>query len=350
MIDELMATANIFQRKLGELGCLLMDGATGTNLFDKGLVSGNAPELWNDEYPDRILELNADFVKAGSDVILTNSFGANAMRLKLHKNEHRVSELNEKSALVARRAANLGNREVIVAGSMGPLGELMEPLGTLGMEEAIEAFTDQALALERGGCDILWIETLSSKEELIAATQGAERTSLPFTCTASFDTKGRTMMGISPAEFARICITLNVLPVAVGSNCGIGPAQTVAAVREMCNELPEQFNYVAKANCGVPYWEGAQIRYSASPQQMYDYAQVARNSGATVIGGCCGTQAEHVRRMREALDNYEPEEQLTVEQIETRLGEVFNTTPKTVSKKRSSNRTSKRRSRKRRAN
>ncbi len=306
-------------------GFLLMDGATGTNLFDMGLVSGDAPELWNDEYPDRVLKLNAGFAQAGSDVILTNSFGCNAMRLKLHSAQHRVSELNEKASAIALQAAESTDRDVFVAGSMGPLGELIEPVGTLSMEDAIEAFSEQALALERGGCQILWIETISSEQELVAAATAAARTALPFACNASFDTHGRTMMGISPAGFAEICNGLDKKPFAVGSNCGIGPAQTVAAVYEMTQAHQGTFSFVAKANCGIPVWEGTSIRYTATPEQMYIYAQVARATGASIIGGCCGTQFEHVRFMRKALDEYVFADKPTLPEITEKLGSVFKT-------------------------
>lgn len=320
---------------------ILMDGATGTNLFDMGLVSGDAPELWNDEFPDRVFQLNFGFVEAGSDVVLTNTFGANAMRLKLHASEHRVSELNEKAAEIARRAAHQGDREVFVAGSMGPLGELIEPVGTLNMEDAIKAFTVQALALERAGCDILWIETLSSEEELTAAATGASRTNLPYACTGSFDTNGRTMMGISPARFAQICSELKMRqPFAVGSNCGVGPAQTVAAAMEMVEALPDRFKYVAKANCGVPVWEGSKIRYTASPEQMSVYVGIASDAGATIIGGCCGTQFEHVRRMRESMDRHQPGERPTIADVAEKLGEVFDTAPQTSNRRRSGRRRS----------
>ena len=329
------------EKVLEENRNMLIDGATGTNLFDMGLVSGDAPELWNDEYPDRVFQLNFGFVEAGSDVVLTNTFGANAMRLKLHASEHRVSELNEKAAEIARRAVSQGDRDVFVAGSIGPLGELIEPVGTLSMEDAIEAFTVQALALERSGCDILWIETLSSEEELTAAATGASRTNLPYACTGSFDTNGRTMMGISPARFAQICSELTVRqPFAVGSNCGVGPAQTVAAAMEMVEALPDRFKYVAKANCGVPVWEGSKIRYTASPEQMSVYVGIASDAGASIIGGCCGTQFEHVRYMREAMDRYQPGERPTIADVTQKLGEVFDTTPQKSKRRRSGRRRS----------
>ncbi len=316
---------SIFQKVLDEEKFLLLDGATGTNLFDMGLISGDAPELWNDLYPDRVFSLNYGFVEAGSDVVLTNSFGANAMRLKLHSSVSRVSELNEKAAEIARNATVQANKRVFVAGSIGPLGELIEPLGELSMEDATTAFTDQALALERGGCDILWIETISSEEELTAAALGAMATDLPFVCCGSFDTKGHTMMGISPARFVEICLNLSVRPLAVGANCGVGPAQTVAATLEMARAHPGRFHYVAKANCGIPVWVGTKIRYNATPEQMFDYAQIARDTGATIIGGCCGTQFNHVRKMRSALDQYEPGPMPTNKEISDRLGKVFET-------------------------
>ena len=327
-----------FQKILDEKKFLLMDGATGTNLFDMGLVSGDAPELWNDLHPDRVFELNFGFVEAGSDVVLTNSFGANAMRLKLHASENRVSELNEKATEIAKSAAERSDRKVFVAGSMGPLGELIEPLGALSMDEAVVAFTDQALALERGGCDILWIETISSEEELTAAALGAMAADLPYVCCGSFDTNGRTMMGITPARFVEICLGFSMKPFAVGSNCGIGPAQTVAATLEMARVYPGRFHYVAKANCGVPVWEGTKIRYTATPEQMFDYAQIARDTGATVIGGCCGTKVQHVEKMRAALDQHEPGPMPTNEEISDKLGKVFDTAPVRSTRKRRSRR------------
>ncbi len=327
--------------ELGGKDCLLLDGATGTNLFDMGLVSGDAPELWNADFPERVLELNRGFVESGSDIILTNSFGANAMRLKLHGSEHRVAELNERAAGIARNAAEQSDHRVFVAGSMGPLGELIAPVGTLELQTAIDAFTEQALALERGGCDALWIETISSREELIAAAMGAAATSLPFSACGSFDTNGRTMMGISPAEFVEICLEMDDQPFAVGSNCGVGPAQTVAAALEMSNAYPNLFHYVAKANCGVPVWEGTAIRYTATPEQMDAYAQIARSAGAAIIGGCCGTRFDHVERMRTALDQYRPMRKPTTADIVASLGEVFDSTPHESGRRRISRRRTK---------
>src|SRR6202166_2793879 len=187
---------------LAERPWLLADGATGSNLFDRGLQSGDAPELWNSEHPERIGLLHRAFVEAGADIILTNTFGGTRHRLKLHKAEDRVAELNEKAAGIARSEADRARRTVLVGGSMGPTGEILEPLGPLSLDAAREAFAEQATALARGGADILWIETMSSIEETEAAIRGARTTGLPIVATLSFDTNGRTMMGVTPSELA----------------------------------------------------------------------------------------------------------------------------------------------------
>src|SRR5882762_4016114 len=164
---------------LDERPWLLADGATGSNLFDRGLQSGDAPELWNADHPDRVADLHRNFVEAGADIILTNSFGGTRHRLKLHKAEHRVGELNERAAALARGVADRSGRAVLVAGSMGPTGEILEPLGPLKWDMAREAFAEQAAALASGGADVLWIETMSSVEETEAAIAGARTVGLP---------------------------------------------------------------------------------------------------------------------------------------------------------------------------
>ncbi|MEO8408497.1 MAG: homocysteine S-methyltransferase family protein, partial [Oxalobacteraceae bacterium] len=175
---------------------LLTDGATGTNLFTMGLTSGDTPELWNIEHPDRIAKLHRSFIEAGADIILTNSFGGNRYRLGLHKAQSRVEELNEAAARIARCEADACGRDIVVAGSMGPTGEILEPVGALSIDAATAAFAEQAQALMQGGVDVLWIETMSSREEAEAAIAAAAATGLPVVCTMSFDTNGRTMMGV----------------------------------------------------------------------------------------------------------------------------------------------------------
>src|SRR6204780_234082 len=231
---------------LNERPWLLADGATGSNLFERGLLSGDAPELWNSDHPERIAQLHRAFVDAGADIILTNSFGGTRHRLKLHKAEQRVAELNEKAARIARSEADRAARVVLVAGSMGPTGEILEPLGPLGLDMARESFAEQAAALASGGADVLWIETMSSVEETEAAIAGARTVGLPVVATLSFDTNGRTMMGITPSELADLHRRHHLA--ACGSNCGVSPAELVASMVNLATASDPAAILVAKAN------------------------------------------------------------------------------------------------------
>lgn len=315
------------QRLLSERGWLLADGATGTNLFDVGLQTGDAPELWNFEHPDRIENLHRSMIEAGSDIVLTNSFGGSRHRLKLHKWQDRVAEVNETAARIARGVADAEGkkqgREIVVAGSMGPTGELFQPLGPLSIEEGIEAFAEQARALAAGGVDVLWIETMSSKDEVTAAVAGAGTTGLPVVTTLSFDTNGRTMMGVTPGEAVQLFHSLTPRPMAYGANCGVGAAELVTAILNMSGNADPDDVIIAKGNCGIPYYVEGRIRYDGTPELMADYARLARDVGARIIGGCCGTSPAHIRAMRAALEGYAPAvEKPDLDAIVARLGQV----------------------------
>lgn len=303
---------------------LLADGATGTNLFAMGLQTGDSPELWNVDHPDRIAANYVSFIEAGSDIVLTNTFGGTAFRLKLHDAQDRVTELNEAGARIARECADATTeRKILVAGSMGPTGELMEPMGALTMESATAAFAEQAQALAAGGADILWIETMSSLEEVQAALAGAATTDLPTVCTVSFDINGRSMMGVTPADLVNLYEHSEHPPTACGSNCGVGASELVVAILNMGNASDNEENiYVAKANCGIPEYVEGKIHYNGTPEIMADYVRMAIDAGARIIGGCCGTTPEHIRAMREALDEHIKGEKPTVAEVEARLGEV----------------------------
>ncbi|MGQ7792845.1 betaine--homocysteine S-methyltransferase [Faunimonas sp. B44] len=307
------------ERLLAEGRILLADGATGTNLFDMGLTAGDPPEFWNTEHPDRVKGLHAGFLQAGADIILTNSFGSNRHRLKLHNAQSRVFELNKRAAELAREAAEEAGRDVIVAGSMGPTGELFQPLGELTEADAIESFAEQAEGLKAGGADVAWIETMSATEEMLAAARGAIAAGLPYVVTASFDTAGRTMMGLQPADMPAIFAGLPVPPLAVGANCGVGASDLLVSVLSM-GEGGSAIPIVAKANCGVPQFHGEHIHYSGTPELMAEYVRLAANAGARIIGGCCGTTATHLLAMREALDRYQAGPRPTQEDIEAVTG------------------------------
>ena len=301
---------------------LLADGAIGSNLFERGLQSGDAPELWNSDHPERIAGLHRAFVDAGADIILTNSFGGTRHRLKLHKAEHRVAELNEKAAQIARCEADRAARVVLVAGSMGPTGEILEPLGPLSADAAREAFAEQAIELARGGAELLWIETMSSVEETEAAVAGARATNLPVIATLSFDTNGRTMMGITPSELAGLHRKLELA--ACGSNCGTGPSELVACMVNLATASDPGAILVAKANCGIPQFRDGEIRFNGTPELMAQYACLSLDSGARIIGGCCGTTPDHLRVMRLALEAHVRGPKPDLAAIESRLGAISN--------------------------
>jgi 5-methyltetrahydrofolate--homocysteine methyltransferase len=312
--------SNRFLDLLANRPFLMLDGATGTNLFQMGLMTGDAPELWNFEQPEKIAALHQSFVDAGSDVFLTNSFGGTRYRLKLHNAQDRVHEINREAARIARKVADKAGRPVIVAGSMGPTGELYEPLGPLTIADGADAFAEQARALAEGGVDVLWIETMSSREEVAAAVKGAAVTGLPFVTTCSFDTNGRTMMGLTPAEFARFVHELDPKPAAYGANCGVGAPDLVLTVTQLAQAAAPGDIIIAKGNCGIPYYDEGQIRYNGTPALMADYARLVRDAGARLVGGCCGTSPEHLAAIRGALDSHQPGTPPSVETIVDKLG------------------------------
>src|SRR5271156_3203405 len=314
--------ADPLTRLLATRPWLLADGATGTNLFASGLVAGDAPELWNVLHPDRVRALARSFVQAGADIILTNTFGGTRYRLQLHKAADRVVELNEAAARIARREADRAGRPVLVAGSIGPTGELMQPLGALDPEAASAAFAEQAAALARGGVDLLWIETMSSVEETEAAIAGTRTTDLPVIATLSFDTNGRTMMGITPSELAGLHRKHHLA--GCGSNCGVSPSELVATIVNLAAASDSASVLVAKSNCGIPQYVDGAIRFDGSPELMAVYAGLALDAGARIIGGCCGTTPEHVRRMRLALEAHVPGPKPDLATIEAKLGAISN--------------------------
>ncbi|MFP4305548.1 betaine--homocysteine S-methyltransferase [Rhodosalinus sp.] len=307
-------------RLLDQREWLLADGATGTTLFNMGLMSGDAPELWNVDHPDRISALYRGAVKAGSDLFLTNSFGGNASRLKLHAAQDRVFELNRAAAELGREVADAAGRPVVVAGSVGPTGDIMEPVGSLSHAEAVEMFHEQAEGLKAGGVDILWLETISAPEEYRAAAEAFARAAMPWCGTMSFDTAGRTMMGVTAPAMAELVESLPNPPIAFGANCGTGAADLLRTVLGFAEAGPTR-PLIAKGNAGIPKYVDGHIHYDGTPALMADYAVLARDAGARIIGGCCGTQPEHLRRMREALETRPKGPRPTLEQIVAALGD-----------------------------
>lgn len=311
--------SNAFQTMLDSYDVILADGATGTNLFNMGLTSGDAPEIWNTEHPDRIRKLYAMAVNAGSDLFLTNSFGGNASRLKLHDAQNRVRELNRVAAELGRDVADTSGRKVVVAGSVGPTGEIMEPVGALSHALAVEMFHEQADGLKEGGADVLWLETISAPEEYRAAAEAFALADMPWVGTMSFDTAGRTMMGVTSSDMVKMVEDLPNPPLAYGANCGTGSSDLLRTVLGFAAQGSER-PIIAKGNAGIPKYVDGHIHYNGTPELMADYAVMARDCGAKIIGGCCGTMAEHLESMREALDTRPRGARPSLEEIVDRLG------------------------------
>jgi len=309
--------------KLSELlearGRLVADGGMGTSLFELGLQAGSTPELWNVEHPDRVASVHAGFIEAGSDIILTNTFGGTAARLDLDKLGHRVVELNEAGVAVARSVGDDADRDIVVAGSVGPTGQLFEPLGELTHARGVDLFKEQVTALGAAGADVIWIETLSSTEELAAAVGAASTTGLPIVSTMSFDTHGKTMMGLPPSRLAEWWQSSDFTPIAIGANCGIGPGDVVLAVDELRLADPD-LTIVAKANCGVPQMIDGTLWYPTASEDMYAYAEMALDAGARIVGACCGSIPSHIAQIRSVVDSHHSRSDFDRSEVVARLG------------------------------
>ena len=298
---------------------LMADGATGTNLFNMGLSSGEPPEFWNVDLPDNIRKLYKGAVDAGSDIFLTNTFGGNASRMKLHNAQDRVRELNRVGAALGREIADAAGRTVVVAGSIGPTGEIFEPMGTLTHALAVEMFHEQAEGLKEGGADVLWVETISAPEEYKAAAEAAKLAGMPWCGTMSFDTAGRTMMGITSASMAEMVEKLAHPPIAFGANCGVGASDLMRTVLGFAS-TGTQRPIIAKGNAGIPKYHDGHIHYDGTPELMAEYAVLTRDAGVRIIGGCCGTMPEHLRAMRDAMENRPKGPRPTLEDVAAKLG------------------------------
>ena len=200
-----------------------------------------------------------------------------------------------------------------------PRGDLFAPLGELTFDTAVEVFFEQMTALKQGGADIAWIETMSATEEIDAAVTAAERADFDYVYTASFDTAGKTMMGLAPADLQTAAGEHKCSPVAFGANCGVGASDMLVSILAMSEASPEAV-IVAKANCGVPKIKGDKVVYTGTPDLMARFARLAIDSGARIIGGCCGTTADHLAAMRQALDDYQPGSPPSTDTIVSQIG------------------------------
>ncbi len=281
---------------LREKQVLIADGASGTFLMESGLPAGTPPEAWNLEQPERIIDLHQQYVNAGSNIILTNTFGGSRVKLSKAGLEAKTNEINRAAAVLARDAAG---EYVYVAGDIGPTGELMEPFGPLSFDRALEVFSEQAQALVNGGVDLLWVETMSDLEEARAAVTAARQvTDLPVFCSLSFTGKGRTMMGLGARQAVEELYPLGLA--AIGANCGNGLDPVEAALVQMSETLPG-VPLIAKPNAGLPRLVDGQSLYDTSPAVFAERIEAFVKIGASVVGACCGSNPEYIRVIKEKM-------------------------------------------------
>lgn len=277
---------------------LIADGAAGTMLMSAGLEPGAAPELWNIERPEQILGLHRAYLEAGSQIILTNTFGGNRAKLGKMGLAERSQELNLAGAALARQAAD---DRAYVAGDMGPTGELMEPFGPLTFDLAVDIYAEQAATLAAGGVDALWIETMTDLDEARAAVTGARRSSdLPVLCSLSFGRKGRTLMGVKASQAAETLWPLGLA--AIGANCGEGLDPVEEALRQMAEALPG-VPLIAKPNAGLPRMVNGKTEYDVMPDEFATRLSKFITLGARIVGACCGSNPHYIEAIAAALQS-----------------------------------------------
>ena len=293
--------ANEFSTILFEKKLLVSDGATGTNLIQRGLPQGKTAEEWVLENPEIILQLHKDFIKAGSDLILTSTFGGSKIRLEQSGIADRFSEVNSKAVDLAREAAL--NTKTLIVGSIGPLGHMLKPLGPLDEKDAEVYYYDQAKALVEAGVEILLIETqFDLTEASIGVNAALASGDLPVICSFSFDRGTKTMMGVSPVKFAQTLGKSGVA--ALGINCGKSLEDNLNSLKELAEATDLPIWY--KPNAGLPrLTDDGRPVYDVSPEIMAGHVESWIESGAKIIGGCCGTTPEHLSAVAEVVKHYQ---------------------------------------------
>ena len=276
---------------------LISDGATGTNLQQRGLERGTPPEVWVLEKPEEIIKLNKDFIAAGSNILLTCTFGASPIRLAQNNFEGKTAEINQKAVLLTKKSTE--GTQVLIAGSMGPLGHMLKPYGDLEIETAKNNYEEQALALDQAGIDFFLVESQFDLNEVKVALQAIQQVSTrPIVCSFSYDRGTRTMMGVKPSQTATELAGFGLT--AIGINCGKSLEDNLNSLIELkqATQLPIWF----KPNAGLPKLDdsGKPI-YEIKPEDMGNHVHEWINAGANIIGGCCGTSPAHLKSIADAL-------------------------------------------------
>lgn len=278
---------------------LISDGAWGTFLQQKGLAPGECPELWNLSRPNDVFEIAKSYIDAGSDMIETNSFGGSSFKLAAYGLSDKVYEINKAAAEISRKAAG-SNRHVL--GSIGPSGKMIM-MGDVTYEEFYEAYKQQAIALADGGADAMVVETMSDLDEAKAAVHAClDNTNCEVICTMTFEKSGdnefHTMMGVTPAQMTKELVALETH--IIGANCGNGIQNMIGIVKEI-RKVNKTIPVLIHANAGAPVYKDGQTIFPETPEQMAEFVKILIDSGANIIGGCCGTTPEHIRRIAQLV-------------------------------------------------
>ncbi len=285
---------NNFLSRLESKKILISDGAMGTMLAAKGLPSSIPSELWNIENPKAVMAVHSDYIASGSDLVSTNTIGANRLKLSKFGLGERVGELAAAGIKIAREAVG----DALVAASIGPLGELLEPYGDLTAQDAAEVYSESCGAVAEAGADAILLETFYDISEAEIAIKSASAFGIPVICTMTFDPRGRTMMGVFPEDAVKAIIDAGAD--VLGANCGVGPDAILPVVEKMCST--SSIPVMVQPNAGMPEMTSNGPVYNETPEKMAEYTEKFLDLGAKIVGACCGSTPAHIAAIAQVVE------------------------------------------------
>jgi 5-methyltetrahydrofolate--homocysteine methyltransferase len=298
--NENMSGSNIIE--LLHQKTLVIDGAMGTMLQENGLKSGECPELWNITHPEIVKKIHASYLEAGADIILTNTFGSNGVKLLKVKQQHQLKEINKQAVKIAREVVEeyhkKNPRQVFIAASLGPTGEILEPIGTLKASEAYQGYKSQIEEMKSPGVDMVVLETFYNLDEIkIALKAVKENSDLPVFASMTFDEGMKTIYGVTPEQAVEELFKEEAD--GVGANCGSGPELLYKILTRM--RIITDALLLVEPNAGLPYIKNNKVVYPSTPQEMAEYAEKFLQLKVNIIGGCCGTTPEHIKAIAKKI-------------------------------------------------
>ncbi len=275
---------------------LVIDGAMGTMLQENGLESGECPELWNITHPEIVKKIHLSYLEAGADIILTNTFGSNGVKLLKVKQQHQLKEINKQAIKIAKEVVEeyrkKNPRQIFIAASVGPTGEILEPIGTLKISEAYQGYKDQIEEIKSSGIDMVVLETFYNLDEIKVALKAVkENSDLPVFASMTFDEGMKTIYGVTPEQAVEELFEEEAD--GVGANCGSGPELLYKILTRM--RIITDSPLLVEPNAGIPYLKNNKVIYPTTPKEMAEYAEKFLQLKVNIIGGCCGTTPEHIK-------------------------------------------------------